>query len=187
VVDDESSIRELVGAYLQKEGFKVRCFPGGAEFQKAFAEMRPDLVVLDIMMPGCDGMALSSYVRASGNIPIVIISAKRGEWDKIAALNLGCNDYLVKPFSVAELTARVKNLIRFCGNIVPKDAVFEDIRLLAGERDVRIGGQVAALSPLEYNFLAFLLEKPQHAVSRGDLLRHVWHTEQEVDSRCPSY
>ncbi|MDR1603784.1 MAG: response regulator transcription factor [Gracilibacteraceae bacterium] len=187
VVDDEACIRDLVQAYLRRAGFTVQGFPSGEAFLAEFRKNPPDLVVLDIMMPGMDGMAVCSCIRATSSVPVVIISAKGGEWDKVAALNLGGNDYLVKPFSPAELTARVKNLLRYASG-KPQDGTpalltYEDIRLVPQLREVRVRGQLVNLTPMEYEFLRHLLENQGTVVRREALLRRVWNVEADVDSR----
>lgn len=187
VVDDEESIRDLVQVYLIRAGYEVQSFATGEKFLAAFKNNPADLVVLDIMMPGTDGLAVCSCLRATSDVPIIIISAKGGEWDKVSALNLGCNDYMVKPFSPVELVARVKNLLRYFDNKRRDEAsvllVYEDIEMIPQLREIRIGGEIVALTLMEYEFLRYLIENKHSAVSREDLLHKVWNVETGVDSR----
>lgn len=187
VVDDEESIRDLVQVYLIRAGYEVQSFATGDKFLAVFKNNPADLVVLDIMMPGINGLAVCSCIRATCDVPIIIVSAKGGEWDKVSALNLGCNDYMVKPFSPVELVARVKNLLRYFDNKKREEVsvllVYEDIEMIPQLREVRVGGEIITLTPTEYEFLYYLIENKDTAVSREDLLHKVWNVKTEVNSR----
>lgn len=187
VVDDEESIRDLVRAYLTRAGYEVEAFATGDKLLKVFRDNPADLVVLDIMMPGTDGLAVCSFIRANSSIPIIIISAKSGEWDKVSALKLGCNDYLVKPFSPVELVARVRNLLHYHDNKErDKKSVaitYGDIEMIPQLREIRIGGQIVSLTLMEYDFLLYLFRNRHTAISREELLQTVWRVCSDVDSR----
>lgn len=112
IADDEIKIQELIKMFLKKEGYEVEIFSDGISLLKAFAEKNADMLILDIMMPGIDGLAVCSEIRKESNVPIIIISAKDSESDKIAGLMLGSDDYMTKPFSPVELVLRVKSIFR---------------------------------------------------------------------------
>lgn len=207
LADDEANIRSLMQSFLEDAGFRVRTFADGDALLAAFQQQPADLVILDIMMPGTDGLALCSQLRRQSSIPIVIVSARDSELDRITGITLGSDDYLVKPFSPIELVARVKAIFRRmaldrsapdagpvpagaaavpAGRVAVPDgaAAAGRLSLQPWARQVACDGQALDLSPTEYALLAYLLQKKGQAISREELLRHVWQFDFDVDTRA---
>jgi two-component system OmpR family response regulator len=179
VVDDHREIRDLVSRALQREGFRVTTAADGHSMRKVLADSRIDLIVLDLMLPGEDGLSLCRGVRAESDIPIIMLTAKGDEVDRVIGLEMGADDYLPKPFGSRELIARIKAVLRR-GRQMPAgpDAAGEPRRfrfdrwiLDAGARElIREDGVTVALSTGEYDLLIALLEHPQRVLSREQLL-----------------
>ncbi len=200
LADDEANIRSLMQSFLEDAGFRVRTFADGDALLAAFEQQPADLVILDIMMPGTDGLTLCSQLRRQSSIPIVIVSARDSELDRITGITLGSDDYLVKPFSPIELVARVKAIFRRMAldrsaseaapvpagaAAVPAGAAAAGrLTLQPWARQVVCDGQALDLSPTEYTLLAYLLQKKGQAISREELLRHVWQFDFDVDTRA---
>lgn len=190
VADDEKNICFLIQNFLEKEGFEVRCFGDGEELLTACEETMPDLCILDIMMPGMDGLTVCTQLRRKSNVPIIIVSAKDSPLDRITGITLGSDDYMVKPFLPLELVTRVKALFRrvdaFSGQEEPQDCYeMGDIKLYPKRRNARLKEEELALTPLEFDFLCHMLEHPEHAASRDDLLKALWKVDsREVDTRA---
>lgn len=187
VVDDEDHIRELVRLYLEKEGFKVAMAADGeAAVQKA-RTLHPQLIILDIMLPKLDGWDVCREVRKFSEIPIIMLTAKGEEFDKVLGLELGADDYLTKPFSPRELVARVKAILR---RAVPDEpAQKEDIINLTGltvnqsSREVHVDGREVTLTPKEFDLLWFLAKNPGKVFTREQLLTAVWGYDYYGDLR----
>ena len=179
--DDEQEILDVMQEFLQNAGFAVRTFPTGDALYQAFQEQPCDLVVLDIMMPGTDGLTVCKQLRAISNVPIVILTAKESETDHMRGFLLGGDDYLIKPFSASLLVVRIKALLRRMEMIQPSEPVrtFGDLKYSAAEHTVTCGGQTLPLTMTEFSLLGFLLEHTGAAVSRNDLLNRVWGIENE--------
>jgi two-component system response regulator ResD len=179
VVDDEVKIRELVKAYLQKEGFAVDEAGNGHEALEKYNSNSYDTVIMDLMMPGMDGLELCRQLRKTSDVPVIMLTAKGDEIDRILGLELGADDYMVKPFSPRELVARVKAVLRrarkgdFTGKVVP---VIEagDLRINEETREVTVGGEPLGLTPKEYELLLCLARRPGRVFSREQLLEQVW-------------
>jgi len=191
VVEDDHNISDLIRMYLEKEGFEVRCFEDGESILAACEEQMPDLCILDVMMPGMDGLTVCTRIRKKSHVPIIIVSAKDSPLDRITGITLGSDDYLVKPFLPLELVTRVKALFRrvdaFSGQEeMLQDAYeFGDIKLFPKRRAARLGEEEFSLTPLEFDFLCHMLEHPEHAASRDDLLKSLWKVDsREVDTRA---
>lgn len=192
VADDEKNICFLIQNFLEKEGFEVECFGDGESLLAACEERMPDLCVLDVMMPGMDGLTVCTQIRKKSHVPIIIVSAKDSPLDRITGITLGSDDYMVKPFLPLELVTRVKALLRrvdaFAENQageVPDRYDFGDISLYPRRRTARLNGEDFALTPLEFDFLCHMLEHPEHAASRDDLLKALWKVDsREVDTRA---
>lgn len=191
VADDEKNICFLIQNFLEKEGYEVCCFGDGESLLAACGERMPDLIVLDIMMPGMDGLTVCTKLRQKSHVPIIIVSAKDSPLDRITGLTLGSDDYLVKPFLPLELVTRVKALFRradaFAGEEekTHEELTAGDICLYPKRRAARLKGQEFSLTPLEFDFLAHMLEHPDHAASRDDLLKALWKVDsREVDTRA---
>ena len=191
VADDEKNICFLIQNFLEKEGFEVTCFHDGESILEACEKEMPDLCILDVMMPGMDGLTVCTQIRKRSHVPIIIVSAKDSPLDRITGITLGSDDYLVKPFLPLELVTRVKALFRrvdaFAGpEEETKDTLeFGDIILYTKRRAAQLKGVDFALTPLEFDFLNHMLEHPEHAASRDDLLKALWKVDsKEVDTRA---
>jgi len=191
VADDEKNICFLIQNFLEKEGFVVKCFGDGESILAACEERMPDLCILDVMMPGLDGLTVCTKIRQKSHVPIIIVSAKDSPLDRITGITLGSDDYLVKPFLPLELVTRVKALFRrvdaFSGQEEESSEMYEfgDIILYPRRRAASLGGGEFSLTPLEFDFLCHMLEHPEHAASRDDLLKSLWKVDsREVDTRA---
>jgi len=177
VVDDERPLVQIVSDYLEREGFEVSAaFDGEAAVHVARTE-RPDLVILDLMLPGIDGIEVCRRIRAFSDAYIVMLTAKAEEVDKIIGLSTGADDYMTKPFSPGELIARVRALLRRPRGSGPAgDGVrrFGELELDAGARELTVAGRPVELTPLEFDLLETLSAEPRVAFSRAQLLERVW-------------
>jgi len=172
VVDDEKRLREMVKAYLEEEGFRVVTAGDGQEALYVARYEKPDLIILDVMMPTLDGLG---FMRAHGkerDTPIILLTAKVEESDKVLGLELGADDYITKPFSMKELTARVRAVLRRAGKepLAPELLRVADVVLDRERRLVAVGGRRIDLTPSEFELLATLMESPGRAFSRLDLM-----------------
>lgn len=191
VVDDDLPILELIAEYLRKEGFEVSAFPHGGGLAEWVREQGPDLLVLDIMMPGVNGLALLTELRTFTEMPIVMISAKGDEADRIIGLELGCNDFLPKPFNPRELVGRVKSLLRLVASrSFPESASRPEATIAAGNvavyadyRQVLVSGGELSLTSREFELFAFLLSKLDRPFGREQLIRQVWRFDFMGDIR----
>lgn len=189
VVDDEKNIRELIRAFLIKEGFEVSCFEDGESLLEAFEQVRPDLMILDIMLPGIDGLTLCATIRRLSNLPIIMVSAKGGEMDRVTGITLGGDDYLVKPFSMLELIARIKAIFRRMEKTDAPEGdtqalFYGDMALSRKSHEIRVGDKSFAATPTEFDFLSYMLENAARAVSRKELLRALWQFDFDVETRA---
>jgi two-component system OmpR family response regulator len=177
IVDDHRELRDLVSRALVKEGFRVSTAADGRAMHKVLADSRIDLILLDLMLPGEDGLALCRRLRAESNIPIIMLTAKGDELDRIIGLEMGADDYLPKPFGSRELVARIKAVLRRSSDNAakaserPKQYQFDRWRLDAGARElIRDDGTAIPLSTGEYDLLVAFVERPQRVLSRDQLL-----------------
>lgn len=188
IADDEKNIRDLIRTFLESDGFEVATFDNGDSLFSAFQTKSCDLVILDIMMPGTDGLAICSQIRADSNVPIIIVSAKDSELDRITGITLGSDDYLVKPFSPIELVARVKAIFRRIDLDQTKShseiLSFKDISLNINTKECLLNQEKLDLTPTEFAFLSYLFSHQERAVSRAELLRNVWRFETDIDTRA---
>ncbi len=191
VADDEKNIRELISAFLRREGFDVEAFSSGDALLAACGKSLPDLVVLDIMMPGMDGLSVCSALRrASAQLPIIIVSAKDSPYDRVTGLTLGSDDYLVKPFLPLELAARVKALLRRASAEGAAEAgqrgelEYGPLKLSPELRAAELDGENLPLTPTEFDFLAYLIRNRSRAVSREELLETLWQLDRQADTRA---
>lgn len=189
VVDDEDSILQFVSYNLKKEGYEVVCAHDGDEALALFEADPFDLVVLDIMLPGVDGYEVCRRLRAKHDVPVLFLSARDTELDKVVGLELGGDDYLAKPFGIRELQARVKALLRRAsaggGQSHASDEVFEaaGIRLDEGAHEARNGDVLIDLTPREFELLACLLRNHGKVLSREQLLRDAWGWQYVVETK----
>ncbi|MEQ0560536.1 response regulator transcription factor [Amycolatopsis sp. NEAU-NG30] len=178
VVDDDETVRDVVRRYLELAGFTVDMAGDGAEGLAKFAACEPDLVVLDVMMPGINGLEVCRRLRQAGQVPIVMLTALGEEENRIAGLQLGADDYVTKPFSPKELSLRVASVLRRARMPRPAPAAAEladgDLRLQMNARTATLGGRELPLTTREFDLLAFFLAHPGVAYSRADLLEKVW-------------
>jgi len=184
VVDDEPNIADLVDLYLTREGFRVLKRATGAEGLDAIQEQRPRLVVLDVGLPDIDGLEVCRRIRRTSQLPVIFLTARDGEVDRVLGLELGGDDYLTKPFSPAELVARVKAVLRRADGGPPPEVVqIGDVAVDTGRREARIGEQPVDLTTKEFELLRFLAERPGLALSRQQILDGVWGYDWFGDAR----
>lgn len=178
VVEDDPNILELLSASLRFAGFEVRAVTSGSAALAAAAQQRPDLVVLDVMLPDVDGFDVIKRLRADGDrVPVVFLTARDGTDDKIRGLTLGGDDYVTKPFSLEELTARIRAVLRRTTGeaaLTPKLA-FADLELDEETHEVHRGGNLVQLSPTEFKLLRYLMHNPNRVLSKAQILDHVWN------------
>lgn len=173
VVEDEDKIREMVGNYLANEGYAVIEAADGNTAAQIFSKEQPDLVVLDWMLPGMSGLEVCKWVRQVSDTPVIMLTAKTEEVDKLLGLELGADDYITKPFSLRELAARIKVVLRRSG---PKDAArdekirIREIEIDLDRREARVRGKMADLTPTEFKILSVLASNPGRVYSRLQLL-----------------
>jgi DNA-binding response OmpR family regulator len=181
VVDDEPMVREVIARYLEREGMRVHELSDGDDALGWLQTERPDLLVLDVMLPGTDGLAILRAVRAMGDTPVILLTARAEEIDRIVGLELGADDYVVKPFSPRELTVRARNLLR--RSTRPPDGDeglhFGSLSIDAAAREVTIDGRLVALTPKEFDLLYRLARSPRRVFSRRQLLEQVWDSSPE--------
>jgi DNA-binding response OmpR family regulator len=175
VVDDEPTIGEVVSAYLTRAGYETRVAADGYAALEAVAERRPDLIVLDLMLPGLDGLEVMRRVR-DRSTAVILLTAKGEESDRVIGLRLGADDYVVKPFSPAELVARVDAVLRRVDTVPDAQPAlrFGALEIDPSARAVRLDGEPAALTSRELDLLLFLARHPGQAFSREQLMDHVW-------------
>ncbi|MGE0877963.1 MAG: response regulator [Acidimicrobiia bacterium] len=182
VVDDEPMVREVVTTYLELDGLRVHEAADGESALRAIAAYRPDLVVLDVMLPGTDGLTVLRHLRAEGDTPVILLTARTDEIDRVLGLELGADDYVVKPFSARELTVRVRNVLRRTMNTTASAAdtvVHGDLRIDTRSREVHIAGRTIELTPKEFELLRVLAAEPRRVFSRRQLLEQVWGSAPE--------
>ena len=191
LADDEKNIQDLMNAYLKQEGFVVRTFSTGDALMEACLQTMPDIVILDIMMPGTNGLSVCSQLRQKNpELPIIIVSAKDSPYDRVTGLTLGGDDYLIKPFLPLELVARIRALLRRSTRSVstpeniPCELIFGPLCLTPGFRTATLDNKPLALTPTEFDFLAYLIEHQDRAVKRDELLHELWQFELQADTRA---
>ena len=188
LADDDPGLLEVFSAFLENAGFDVKSFPTGDELAAEFNMREPDLVVLDVMMPGTDGLTVCKNLRAKSDVPIVILTAKDSEMDYMHGLAIGADDYLTKPFSPSMLVMRVKALLRRvdmgrAATPATREMAFADIVLSDEAHEARVAGKPIELTMTEFALLRCLLEGEGSAVSRDTLLSKVWGFDAEVETR----
>ncbi|MEF3275310.1 MAG: response regulator transcription factor [Chloroflexus sp.] len=178
VIEDEASIRNVAKAYLEHAGYRVLCATTGPEgLQMAFDE-QPDLIVLDLMLPGMDGMEIAARLRERSDVYILMLTARNDEIDRVAGLRVGADDYLTKPFSPRELVARVEAILRRQRGKPTKSSLmrFTHIEIDPDAREARADGQLLELTPTEFDLLLALARNHNRVLSREDLIEKVWGT-----------
>src|SRR5512143_2987134 len=176
LIDDDATLRDLLAEHLQTAGYKVLSAPDGSIGLKTFAEARPDLIVLDVMMPGMSGWEVCEQVRSKSVTPIILLTAKSEEIDKLRGFRLGVDDYVSKPFSFAELVARVGAVLARAGHSAPPSHSLTsgDLTIDFDQRRVTAAGQPVELTPTEYHLLETLARHAHRTVPTETLLANVW-------------
>jgi two-component system, OmpR family, KDP operon response regulator KdpE len=185
VIDDEPQIRRALRAGLEQRGYTVALAASGEEGLDQAALHPPDIVILDLAMPGLDGFAVCRQLREWTKVPIVVLSVREGEQDKIQALDLGADDYLTKPFSLGELDARMRAVLRRAGHAgEPEPASFSagDLQIDFARRRVTLAGQEVHLTPIEYGLLRTMALNPDRVLTHRQLLTQVWGAEYADDT-----
>ena len=186
VVEDEASIAEVVSLYLKRAGYNVLIAPDGRQAMNIFERQKPDLVILDLMLPQVDGLSLTRWLRDRSDVPIIMLTARREEIDRIAGLEMGADDYVVKPFSPQELVSRVRAVMRRLGR---EQAEAENERALSFEnlsidplsRVVTVKDSVIELTAKEFDMLYLLARHPKQVFTRDQLLERIWGGAQYID------
>ena len=180
VVDDDEAVRVLLTRYLEMEGFSVEQVPDGGAALAAIAASHPDLVLLDLMLPTQDGLDILTRLRRDSDVPVILLTSRGSEADRILGLKLGADDYVVKPFSPGELTARINSVLRRTRTSSPQSILsFEGLSLDLGTREVTAGDIVVSTTAREFDLLAFLAASPRQVFSRQQLLANVWDSSEE--------
>lgn len=186
VVDDDKNICELLRLYLVKEGYGVTIANDGTAALQEFDKLHPDLVLLDVMMPGIDGWEVCRKIRQNNQTPIIMLTAKGETYDKVLGLELGADDYIVKPFEAKEVTARIKAVLRRCSSKDEENKGvydFDNLHLDMNRYELKVKGKVVDAPPKELELLACLAGHPNRVYTRDQLLDEVWGFEYYGDSR----
>lgn len=185
VVDDDVNICELLRLYLEKEGYEVETVYGGKSGIEAFSRFAPNIVILDIMLPGIDGWQVCREIRKVSGIPVIMLTAKGETFDKVLGLELGADDYIVKPFEPKELIARVKAVLRRYErkDFDVQEVVYPNLVVNKTNYVVKLNGKELELPPKELELLYFLASNPNKVFTREQLLEHVWGYDFFGDSR----
>ncbi len=186
IVEDEPSIAEVVALYLQRAGFQTLHAADGLTARAILEKQTPDLGIIDIMLPELDGLSLTRWLRDRSNMPIILLTARRAESDRIAGLEMGADDYVVKPFSPQELVSRVRAVLRRAGReqYEPQSAqklVFGDLVIDPPGRLVTLAGQEVPLTAREFDMLLLLANHPRQVFTRDQLLERVWGASDYID------
>jgi two-component system response regulator MtrA len=183
VVDDDTALAEMIGIVLRAEGFEPVFCADGAEALGIFRESKPDLVLLDLMLPGLDGIEVCRLIRAESGTPVIMLTAKADTTDVVKGLEAGADDYVVKPFNPKELVARIRTRLRPVAAGSPELLQVGDLELDVAGHEVRRGDARIGLTPLEFDLLHALAAKPQQVFTREMLLEQVWGYHYKADTR----
>jgi DNA-binding response OmpR family regulator len=186
VVDDEKNIRDILQKYIESEGYKVTLFSDGRNVYEEMLRLKPDLLIIDIMLPHLDGLELCKKIRASSDIPIIFVSARDGEFDRILGLELGGDDYLTKPFSPRELMVRIKNIFKRIEKTtanVTHTLKIRDVAIDLERRYIEKDGQEMKLTTKEYELFVFLAQNKGKPFTREELLEFIWGYEYAGEGR----
>ena len=183
VVDDDTALAEMIGIVLNGEGFEPFFCADGALALEAFRATKPDLILLDLMLPGLDGIEVCSLIRAESGTPIIMLTARTDTTDVVKGLESGADDYMVKPFNPKELVARIRTRLRPASNDAPANLQIGDLVVDAAGHEVRRGERQINLTPLEFDLLLALASKPQQVFTREMLLEQVWGYHYKADTR----
>jgi len=183
VVDDDQAIAEMVGIVLRGKGFEVVTTPDWASALEAFGQVRPDLVLLDLMLPGMDGIEVCRRLRRDSGVPVIMLTARSDTADVVEGLEAGADDYLTKPFEPDELVARIKARVRRSDAPSTETLTIGEVVIDVDGHVVRRAGEVVPLTPLEFDLLTQLARKPWQVFTREVLLRDVWGYRHAADTR----
>lgn len=183
VVDDDTALAEMLGIVLRGEGFEPTFVTDGDKAMDAFRETKPDLVLLDLMLPGTDGIDVCRYIRAESGVPVVMLTAKSDTVDVVVGLESGADDYIVKPFKPKELVARVRARLRRSDEPAPEVLEIGDVVIDVAGHSVHRNGEPVSLTPLEFDLLVALARKPRQVFTREVLLEQVWGYRHAADTR----
>lgn len=190
IVDDDTNISELISLYLTKECFETQCVEDGESALQAFKDFVPDIILLDLMLPGMDGYQVCRELRKSTNVPVIMLSAKGEVFDKVLGLEMGADDYIIKPFDSKELVARVKAVLRRTAFIPPRDekkltglVSFPQLEININNYTVFYFGNQIDMPPKEIELLYFLASSPNQVFTREQLLDNLWGYEYIGDTR----
>lgn len=187
LVEDDSSIQKLVLYTLNSQGYEAQGFTLPSEFKKAMETKLPDLIILDIMLPEVDGLTILTYIRENketANIPVIMLTAKSSEYDKVLGLDSGADDYVSKPFGMMELLARIKALLRRTSKTIEiKQLQYKDLKMNLDEYTVKIQDETVVLTRKEFELLRLLLENRGHVLTRDQLLTQIWGYDFDGESR----
>jgi len=185
IVEDEPSIAEVVSLYLRRSGYLVELAPDGQTALEILDENIPDLIIMDLMLPGVDGLSLTRWIRDRSDVPIIMLTARREETDRIAGLEMGADDYVVKPFSPQELVSRVRAVLRRSkgsSEITTEPPItFDRLCIDPRTRLVSIGEQEISLTAREFDMLWLLARHPRQVFTRDQLLENVWGVSEYID------
>ena len=184
MVDDEPTIREVVVRYLRRDGFQTLEAADGERARELVETGKPNLVVLDVMLPGTDGLSLCRWIRSRSSLPVILLTARGDEVDRIVGLELGADDYVTKPFSPRELAARVRTVLRRSGPEAPREERLSvgELVIDAATREVTNGDAPVQLTAKEFDLLWFLASHPRRVFSRDQLMSRVWGYEAAFDT-----
>jgi len=186
VVEDEPAVAEVVSLYLRRAGYAVRMVNTGPAAVREFDTQPPTLIVLDLMLPGLDGLAITRHVRERGDTPIIMLTARSQETDRIAGLEMGADDYVTKPFSPQELVSRVRAVLRRAkpsgaSEAIERALTFDDLSIDPQTRLVTLHGEEKSLTAKEFDLLWLLVRHPRQVFSRNQLLERVWGMADYID------
>jgi two-component system response regulator MtrA len=182
VVDDDQALSEMLGIVLRAEGYEALFCDDGSKAQGIFKETKPDLVLLDLMLPGIDGIEVCKRIRSESGVPIVMLTARGDTLDVVKGLESGADDYIVKPFKPKELVARIKARLRK-DDLKAELLVLADLTIDVVGHSVKRNGKEISLTPLEFDLLLALARKPWQVYTREQLLTDVWHYRNPADTR----
>lgn len=192
IADDERNIRDLIKSFLESDGYEVSAFETGDELKAAFDEKPADLVILDIMMPGTDGLTVCKQLREESGVPIIILTAKDSEYDYVHGITIGSDDYLTKPFRPTALLMRVRSLLRrmdmneksdHSSKASEEDTFVGDLTFSSSRNEILCSGKPIKLTRTELKMLSYMMKNPDKAYSRDELLEAIWGFDTKVETR----
>lgn len=192
IADDERNIRDLIKSFLESDGYEVSAFETGDELKAVFDEKPADLVILDIMMPGTDGLTVCKQLREESGVPIIILTAKDSEYDYVHGITIGSDDYLTKPFRPTALLMRVRSLLRrmdmneksdHSSKVSEEDTGIGDLTFSSSRNEILCSGKPIKLTRTELKMLSYMMKNPDKAYSRDELLEAIWGFDTKVETR----